>query len=215
MEKNYYEILQVDKNASPEIIEKVYKTLAKQYHPDLQSEENKKNSEEIFKKINEAYETLSDPSKKAIYDKNIENQYITIDEYNKIYNQNILLKKELDNVKNYYTTYLNNLQTNYNNYQNNLNYSYQSKPEPAHDKINPSKRKIYYRRDTENFDNSQTTNEFGFKNKIINIFKNILSIILVIIILYLLLQIPFIKNLVNNNPIIQSIIKIFSSLFSN
>lgn len=215
MEKNYYEILQVDKNASPEIIEKVYKTLAKQYHPDLQSEENKKNSEEILKKINEAYETLSDPSKKAIYDKNIENQYITIDEYNKIYNQNILLKKELDNVKNYYTAYLNNLQTNYNNYQNNLNYSYQSEPEPTYNKNNPSKRKISYRRSTENFDNSQTVNKFSFKNRIKNIFKNILSIILVFIILYLLLQIPFIKNLLNNNPIIQSITKIFSLFFSN
>ena len=34
--KNYYEILEVDKNASEEVIEKAYKTLAKKYHPDLQ-----------------------------------------------------------------------------------------------------------------------------------------------------------------------------------
>ncbi len=41
MEQNYYEILEVNKNASPEIIEKAYKTLVKKYHPDLQQDENK------------------------------------------------------------------------------------------------------------------------------------------------------------------------------
>ena len=54
MNKNYYDILQVNQNASPEIIEKAYKTLAKKYHPDLQPEENKKQAEEILKDINEA-----------------------------------------------------------------------------------------------------------------------------------------------------------------
>lgn len=44
MEKNYYEILEVDKNASPEIIKKAYSTLAKKYHPDLQPEEKNMNT---------------------------------------------------------------------------------------------------------------------------------------------------------------------------
>ena len=39
--KNYYEILEVDRKASPEVIDKAYKTLAKKYHPDLQDENNK------------------------------------------------------------------------------------------------------------------------------------------------------------------------------
>lgn len=39
MDKNYYDILQINRNASPEIIEKAYKTLAKKYHPDLQLEQ--------------------------------------------------------------------------------------------------------------------------------------------------------------------------------
>ena len=56
MEQNYYEILEVNKNASPEIIEKAYKTLVKKYHPDLQQDENKNKYEEKIKKINEAYE---------------------------------------------------------------------------------------------------------------------------------------------------------------
>ena len=46
MEKNYYEILEVDKNASKEIIDKAYKTLAKRYHPDLQTQEGKEQKEE-------------------------------------------------------------------------------------------------------------------------------------------------------------------------
>ena len=40
--KNYYEILEVNENASKEVIDKAYKVLAKKYHPDLQEEKNKK-----------------------------------------------------------------------------------------------------------------------------------------------------------------------------
>ena len=72
MNTNYYDILQVNRNASPEIIEKAYKTLAKKYHPDLQTEENKKQSEEILKEINEAYETLSHAEKKQAYDASLD-----------------------------------------------------------------------------------------------------------------------------------------------
>lgn len=74
MEQNYYDILQINRNASPEIIEKAYKTLAKKYHPDLQPEENKKKAEDILKKINEAYEVLSDTSKKEAYDAELDAQ---------------------------------------------------------------------------------------------------------------------------------------------
>ena len=54
MEQNYYEILEVNKNASPEIIEKAYKTLVKKYHPDLQDNNLKAEYEEKIKLINEA-----------------------------------------------------------------------------------------------------------------------------------------------------------------
>ena len=65
MNKNYYDILQINRNASPEIIEKAYKTLAKKYHPDLQVDDfNKKISEDMLKQINEAYEILSNPEKR-------------------------------------------------------------------------------------------------------------------------------------------------------
>ena len=68
MKKNYYDILQINRNASPEIVEKAYKTLAKKYHPDLQPENKKKEAESILKEINEAYEILSDSERKKAYD---------------------------------------------------------------------------------------------------------------------------------------------------
>jgi len=67
--KSYYEILEVNENASNEVIEKAYKVLAKKYHPDLQSEENKKAAEEKMKKINEAYEILISDVKRQDYNK--------------------------------------------------------------------------------------------------------------------------------------------------
>ena len=92
MNKNYYEILQIDKNASPEIIEKAYKTLAKKYHPDLQTGENKKQAEEILKQINEAYDVLSDPEKKEHYDASLVNNSISEEKFNEIYQENQMLK---------------------------------------------------------------------------------------------------------------------------
>ena len=85
MNKNYYDILEINRNASPEIIEKAYKTLAKKYHPDLQDEANKKASEEILKQINEAYDILSDPAKKRAYDENLNNTEISQEDAQKIY----------------------------------------------------------------------------------------------------------------------------------
>ena len=63
--RDYYEVLGLTKGASQEEIKKAYRTLAKQYHPDVNKEPG---AEEKFKEINEAYDTLSDEQKKARYD---------------------------------------------------------------------------------------------------------------------------------------------------
>ena len=72
--ENYYEILEVSPNASKEIIDKAYKTLAKRYHPDANSVEKKQWAEERFKKINEAYEIISNKEKREEYDRELERQ---------------------------------------------------------------------------------------------------------------------------------------------
>lgn len=65
--KDYYKILGVDRKASDEEIRKAYRELAKQHHPDRNP--NNKQAEERFKEINEAYQVLSDATKRAHYDR--------------------------------------------------------------------------------------------------------------------------------------------------
>lgn len=63
--KDYYDILGVSKDASDDEIKHAYRKLSKKWHPDINKAPD---AEEKFKEINEAYETLSDPQKRANYD---------------------------------------------------------------------------------------------------------------------------------------------------
>jgi molecular chaperone DnaJ len=65
--KDYYEILGVSRDATDKAIKKAYRELAKQYHPDTY-QGDKKEAEEKFKEISEAYEVLIDADKRAKYD---------------------------------------------------------------------------------------------------------------------------------------------------
>ena len=66
-EIDYYELLEISKNADKSVIKKAYRKLAMQYHPDKNPGDSE--AEEKFKAINEAYQVLSDDEKRAIYDR--------------------------------------------------------------------------------------------------------------------------------------------------
>ncbi|HOA74716.1 MAG TPA: DnaJ C-terminal domain-containing protein [Phycisphaerae bacterium] len=65
-ERDYYEVLEVPRNASPDQIKSAYRRLAKKYHPDRNRGD--KNAENRFKEVHEAYEVLNDPAKRRVYD---------------------------------------------------------------------------------------------------------------------------------------------------
>jgi molecular chaperone DnaJ len=64
--KNLYRMLNLDRDAGPSEIKRAYRRAAKRYHPDISSRNDEK-----FKEIQEAYETLSNPEKKLIYDQEL------------------------------------------------------------------------------------------------------------------------------------------------
>jgi curved DNA-binding protein len=63
--KDYYEVLGVTRGADADAVKRAYRKLARKYHPDVSKE---KNAENKFKELQEAYEVLRDPDKRAAYD---------------------------------------------------------------------------------------------------------------------------------------------------
>lgn len=210
MNKNYYDILEVNKNASPEIIEKAYKTLVKKYHPDLQENNLKSIYEEKIKKINEAYDILSNQEKRKNYDLFLKNNEISNDDYNNLKNENINLKNEINYLKNNYTKNL-----NYNNLENNnINNNYENLNK-INEEINNTLNKAYYDAYIQDLKNR------GYKINYENYFKNfialILTIIFILIIGFILWHIPFTKNylinLYTDNPLIKFLTDFILNIF--
>src|SRR2546423_13851672 len=65
--EDYYKILGVKRDAKPEELKKAYRRLARKYHPDVNPGD--KSSEERFKLTTEAFDVLSDPKKRSVYDR--------------------------------------------------------------------------------------------------------------------------------------------------
>ena len=235
MNKNYYEILQINQNASPEIIDKAYKTLAKKYHPDLQEESNKKQAEEILKEINEAYEILSNPDKKALYDQNLKNEAISQEDYDEIYEENQNLKNAINHMQN--LRYVNprtnttnnsiiNNNINQNNYNqnNNRNFEemqraqeleYQKQQLAYQQQLEQARQKAYH--DAYIQDLKNRGYRIKYKKSLKDYIRGIITIILVIIILFGIFQIPFVQNFFINiyeeNEILNNIVNFFINLF--
>lgn len=63
--RDYYEVLGVERSASPEEVKKAFRKKAREYHPDVNKDPG---AEDMFKELGEAYEVLSDPQKRQVYD---------------------------------------------------------------------------------------------------------------------------------------------------
>ena len=179
--KNYYEILEVDKNASDEIIKVAYKALVKKYHPDLKEGNAKINAEDKIKQINEAYDILSNPEKKYEYDQNLINEDISKEQYEIILNENMNLKRELN-------IYKNNI---YHNYRQNNRYTkenYDTTYNTNYNNDNNSQNNTYK-------EQNSNINNNNFKENISERLKTLLAICLTFLIIFLLYNIPFIKDL--------------------
>lgn len=85
MEKNYYQILGLQKDATSEEIKKAYKLYAFKFHPDKQ--DGDKFFEERFKEIKEAYDILSDVDKRKLYDSSFEKKNSYANNFEKNYSQ--------------------------------------------------------------------------------------------------------------------------------
>ena len=203
LDKNYYDILEINKNASPEIIEKAYKTLVKKYHPDLQENNLKNEYEEKLKKINEAYEILSDPEKRENYDLNLKSNQITEKDYDILFNENINLKNEINNLK------INKNNNFNNNRQDIINENLYNQ------KINNAINKAYY--DAYIQDLKNRGYKINYKKTWKDFLALLITIFIFIIIGFILWHIPFTKNylinLYNENPILQFLVNIFLNIF--
>ena len=204
MEKNYYDILEVNKNASPEIIEKAYKTLVKKYHPDLQDNNLKAEYEEKIKLINEAFEVLSNSEKRKNYDLNLKQTVFSVEDYNNLINENLKLKNEINYLKNNLINYKNNINNNinenlnYNNINKNINNNYS---ENIRQKYNEVINKAYY--DAYIQDLKNRGYKIKYKKTFKEYLKSLISLFITIIIFILIFQIPFIKNYFLNNELIK------------
>ena len=223
MEKNYYEILEVNKNASPEIIEKAYKTLAKKYHPDLQSEENKQKGEEIFKQINEAYEVLSNSEKRKQYDITLEEKNPLNEQIEELYNENIDLKQQIYNMKKNNNSY--NIkqydrekvsQNNYSNTNQNEEFEKRRREVEYYNNLNNTIKQAYHDAYVQDLKNRGY--KIRYKKTWRERIKDLIALIITILIFLAILQIPVVQqffiSIYEENPFVKMIVNAIINIFN-
>ena len=212
--KNYYEILEVDKKASPEVIEKAYKTLVKKYHPDLQNENNHSKYEAKMKEINEAYSILSDDLKKSNYDEQLQQSDISVEKYNKVVQENQNLRAQLENINQQIYNQQNTINSTTDN--NTINDNVISKMSKLmYNNIKQARAQAYNDAYLQDMKNRGYKIEYKHDLKYYLKFAGcIIGIILIFIVIY---QIPIIKKLFKRlyeeNIVIQTFVNIIKQFF--
>lgn len=219
MEKNYYKILEIDKDASPEIIKKAYTTLAKKYHPDLQNVSVKHIYEEKLKLINKAYEVLSDEEKRKHYDLKLARKEPNAED---LLNENVKLKNELNNFKknHHMNNYSERQKNTYEDYNQNNSNQYQEELLRQQEleyqrQVQQARKRAYY--DAYIQDLKNRGYKIRYKKTFNDYIKNFIALACTIFILFLLWQIPFVKNffvnMYNENFVFHDLIDTIRNIF--
>lgn len=208
--KNYYEILEIDKNASEEIIDKSYKVLVKKYHPDLQTDPQKKLEYEAkIKLINEAYDTISNSDLRAEYDSTL------VEEENVSNMTNTVSETEQENYENAVQEEIKRQaayqQQQQRQWQEQQRLQQQKQQQQYQDAINKAYHDAYI----------QDLKNRGYKIKYKKTFNDylhsLIALLITIGVIALIIQIPFVKNyfydLYLNNEIIKNIVDAFGNIF--
>lgn len=198
----YYEILEVSRMASKEVITKAYKVLVRKYHPDLEQDEGKKEeAKEKMVRINEAYETLSDDEKRKKYDDTI----AILEEKERIAKEKERQQSKTQNINNNRNINVNNntvdVNNNINNIdnRNNLNNDtiLQEEMQRAEEEIQMHKQNIVNQMYEDYYN---TLRRMGYKVVTVRPLKERMKAYLiagiVIILLILIYNIPFIRGFI-------------------
>ncbi len=175
--KNYYQILEVNENASYEVIEKAYRVLAKKYHPDIWPKDKMYFAESKFKEITEAYNILSNNDLRTEYDIKMGFNTSSYDRYNNLYDENQKLKQELNSIK---------IKNESQKYSDNLN-----------DKNKKTENESYFKRYISTI-GTLISNEAKkpAEERSKDLLALILTIIIITILILLFWKVPFLNNLI-------------------
>ena len=194
----YYEILEVSRMASKEVITKAYKVLVRKYHPDLEQDEGKKEeAKEKMVRINEAYETLSDDEKRKKYEDTIailEEKETIEKEKKKQQGKTQNVNRNIDNVNSNNDISINNID-NANNLNNDT--KLQEEMQRAEEEIQMHKQNIVNQMYEDYYN---TLRRMGYKVVTVRPLKERIKAYviagIVILLLILIYNIPFIRGFI-------------------
>jgi len=212
--KNYYEILEVDKNASQEVIEKAYRALAKKYHPDLQQGVQQQEYAEKMKIINQAYDILSNSEKREEYNQKLENERIQKErgQYQNAQNQTISREQQERILRENYELkqQINRMHSN-NNVVDEGPLGNMSRV--FSEEINNARRQAY--QDAYIQDMKNRGYKIRYKHDLKYYLKLLKVLVIMAVVCFLIYQIPFVKNYFHNlyydNILFKAIVDIFKN----